>query len=63
MNETDFRIRCERIYVIIILNFIRFFKMTDLNNRIYIISIKCINFTESVISSIIVIAEINILHK
>lgn len=37
--------------------------MMNLNNRIYIISMKCINSVDWVYSSMLIIAEINILHK
>ena len=62
MNETEFRLNCEKFRIIIILNIKKFFKMTDSNNREYIISMKIINVNDKIISSMLIVKKNFILH-
>ena len=49
MNETKFRLNCEKSHIIIILNIKTFFKITDSNNHEYITSMKIINVDNKII--------------
>ena len=63
MNETNFRIDCDRAHLVMIINVNKSLRMIDLNNRDYIISMKCVNFVNDVISFLFIILKVNILHK
>ena len=63
MNETEFRIDCERAQMIITLNSKKFFRMMDSDNRDYITSVKCVSSTDEIILSMLIIGEVNIFHK
>ena len=63
MNETSFRIDCDRTQLIVTMNVNKSLRMTDSNNRDYIISMKCVSFANDVISSLFILSEVNILHK
>lgn len=43
MNETNFRIECDRAYTIITLETSKRLIFTNANNRDYIISIECVD--------------------
>lgn len=63
MNETSFRIGCERAQMIITLNPKRSFRMMNPDNRDYITSVKCVSSADEVIPSMLIISGVNILHK
>ena len=64
MNETEFRIDVKQSYKIIIKIFNkRSLTLTDSDNRKMITSIKCINEEDIVISSMIIVADKQILHR
>ena len=63
MNETDFRIDCEWIQMIISLNKWKSFCLMNSDNRDYITSVKCISFANNVIPSLFIISEVHIFHK
>ena len=63
MNETKFRIDCERAQMIITLNPKKFFRMMNSNNRDYITSVKCVSSTDEIIPSMLIIGGVNIFHK
>ncbi len=63
MNETSFRIDCERAQLMIILDTQKSLRITNSDNRDYIIFVECINFDDEMISSLIILIEMHILHK
>ena len=63
MNETSFRIDCDRTQLIVTMNVNKSLRMTDSNNRDYITLMKCVSLTDDVISFLFIISEVNILHK
>ena len=63
MNETEFRLDCEKLRVIIILNIKKSFEIIDLNNHEYITSMKIINVNDEIILSILIVKKNFILHR
>ena len=63
MNETDFRIDCDRAQLIMIMNVNKSLRMTDSDNRDYITSMKCVSFADDVILFLLILSKVNILHK
>ena len=63
MNETDFRIDCERSRIVITLDVNKKIRMTDSNNRDYVTSVKIVNAIDDTISSMLIMKKVNILHK
>ena len=43
MNETEFRIDCDRMYIILTVNFQKFLRMMDPDNRDFVTSIETID--------------------
>ena len=63
MNETDFRIECEKSRIIITLITKKSSsRMTDLNNREYIIFVEVINAADDIISSFLIFKKSIIAH-
>ena len=63
MNETEFRLNCEKFRIIITLNIKKFFKMIYSDNREYITSMKIINVDDEIISSMLIVKKNFILHR
>ena len=63
MNETDFCIDCERAQMIVTLNSKKSLRMTNSNNRIYIIFVEYVSSREWVIRFMLILTEVHILHK
>jgi hypothetical protein len=63
INETSFRIDCERTQLVIILNTRKSLRMTNLDNRDYILCVECISSDDEMIFSLIILIEMHILHK
>ncbi len=63
MNETSFRIDCERAQLVITFNSRKSLRMMNSNNRDYIIFVKCINVSDEMIFSLIILTEVHILRK
>ena len=64
MNEIDFRIEYERNRLIIILITKQSSsRMTDLNNREYIIFVEVINVVDNIITSFFIFKKIFIAHR
>ncbi len=61
--EINFKINCEITQVVVTLDINRLSKMIDLDNRNYITQVKCISSTLEIISLILLISDVNILHK
>lgn len=43
INKIDFRIKCDKAYIVIILKISKRFVLTNVDNRNYIILIECVN--------------------
>ena len=63
INETSFRINCDKAQLIVIMNVNKSLRMIDSDNRDYITSMKCVSSADDVISSFFILSEVNILHK
>lgn len=64
MNEIDFRIDCERNRSIITLNATKSLKMTNSNNREYVIVVKSINDEDETIPFMLITQEVDfVLHR
>ena len=63
MNETEFRLDCEKFCIIITLDIKKSFKITDSDNREYITSIKIISVDDEIISSMLIVKKNFILHR
>ena len=63
MNETKFRIECERAHMIITLDSKKPFRMINSNNRDYITFVKCVSSTDEIIPPMLIISGVNIFHK
>ncbi len=63
MNETDFRIDCERAQLVVTLNSNKSLRMTNSNNRTYLTSMKCVSSEGWFIPLMLILAEVHILHK
>ena len=63
MNETDFRIECERAQMIVTLNPNKPLRMTDSDNRTYLTSVESISSDGADISPMLIISGVHILHK
>ena len=63
MNETDFRIDCERSRIVITLDVNKNIRMTDSNNRDYVTSVKVVNAIDDTILTMLIMKRVNILHK
>ncbi len=63
MKETEFRIDCERTQIVVTLDTRKSLRMTNSDNRDYIISVECISSTDEVISSLIILVGVHILYK
>ena len=63
MNETSFRIECERSRIVVTLNVTKNIRMTDSDNRDYITSIESVNAVDDTMSSLLILKRSHILHK
>jgi len=63
MNETSFRIGCERAHIVVIKSIRGVLQMANPKNRDYITMTKTINVANESIPSMIIIKRINILIK
>ena len=63
MDETGFRIGCERAHYVVTLDPIKPLRMTDPDNRDYITSVECISSGGAVIPPLIIISGAHVLHK
>ena len=58
MNETNFRIKCEKANTIVTMKSRRKFVITNANNRDYISSIECINADDFTLSFFLIYADV-----
>ena len=63
MDETGFRIDCDKFHIVIILNFKKSLRMMNSNNRDYITSIEIVFVADGTLSSMLVFKKMNTLVK
>ena len=63
MNKTSFRVDCDKSRIVITLDVNKNIRMTDLDNRDYITTIKVVFAEEDTISSLLILKGAHILHK
>jgi transposase-like protein len=63
MNETSFRIDCDKTQLVITFDPRKPLRMTDSDNRDYITAVECISASGEMIPPLIILTEVHILHK